>query len=482
MKEPTRVLIAAPAGYVGRQLLARFGREPDVHVRVLVADARRIQQDLHPETEVVEGNLLAPALLLEAARGIDVAYYPVRVAVLNQEFEPRLRDFARKFRDACIEAGVKRIVHVGSPTAATRSTRLLSAAQETMEILGAYPERIQLVSLCPGLLVGPGSVSYELLTGLVRIPPVLFLPSWTRAEVRPLALRDMVEYLVHAASLDTTDPLALEVGAARVSVSDLLGLLMRITHRSRVAIRVPFTVPRLSAAVLTAATPFSYPMSLELVRSLDALQQGPQGAGSDKARDYFPEISPLTCEQAIAEAVAETAADHVEGRWTDSLADVSYRSSESAMRQARYQDVRRQDFGDLPPSRVFRSLLALGGKAGWFSFDLLWRIRGLLDKLLGGFGTSLGRRASGELRTGDMLDVWRVVDVVENERLLLEAQMNVFGAAWLEFRLEENVLVQTAYYSPGGVVGVLYWYSMLPFHGFIFPDMVKGIVTRARED
>ena len=481
MKESTRVLIAAPAGYVGRQLLARFGREPEVHVRVLVADARRIKQDLHPETEVVEGSLLEPALLLEAAQGIDVAYYPVRVAALNREFEPRLRDFAWKFRDACIAAGVKRIVYVGSPTASTQRTRLLSTAKETMEILGAYPERIQLVSLCPGLLIGPGSVAYELLTGLVRTPPILLLPSWTRAEVRPLALRDMVEYLVRAASLDAADPLMLEVGAARVSVSDLLRLVMQITHRSRVAIRVPFTISRLSAAVLTAATPFSYPMSLELVRSLGAVRHGPQDAGTDRAEKYFPEIYPLTCEQAIAEAMAATDADNVAGRWTDSLADVSYRSSESAMRQARYQDVRRQDFGDLPPSSVFRSLLALGGRAGWFSFDVLWRIRGLLDKLLGGFGTSVGRRSSRDLRTGDMLDVWRVVDVVENERLLLEAQMNVFGAAWLEFRLEGNVLVQTAYYSPGGVVGVIYWYSMLPFHGFIFPDMARGIVVRARE-
>jgi uncharacterized protein YbjT (DUF2867 family) len=476
-----RVLIAAPAGYVGRQLLARFEREPDVQVRVLVADARRVKQDLHPKTEVVEGSPLEPAILLEAAQGIDVAYYPIRVAALNHEFEPQLRDFARKFRDACIEARVKRIVYVGSPTVSARPTRLLSTAQETTEILGAYPERIQLISLCPGLLIGPGSVSYELLAGLVRTPPVLFLPNWTRAEVRPLALRDMIEYLVHAASLDTTDPLVLEVGAARVSVSDLLKLVMQITHRSRAMIRVPFTIPRLSAAVLTAATPFSYPMSLELVRSLDATRHGPQDPGFDRANDYFPEISPLSCEQAIAQAIAETDADSVEGRWTDSLADVSYRSSESAMRQARYQDVRRQDFGDLPPSRVFRSLLALGGKAGWFSFDLLWRVRGFLDKLLGGFGTSVGRRSSRELRTGDMLDVWRVVDVVENERLLLEAQMNVFGAAWLEFRLEGNVLVQTAYYSPGGIVGVFYWYSMLPFHGFIFPDMVKGIVARARE-
>ncbi len=408
-----RVLIAAPAGYVGRQLLCRFEREPDVHVRVLVADVRRVRQDLHPETEVVEGSLLEPAILLEAAQGVDVAYYPIRVAALNHEFEPQLRDFARKFRDACIEAGVKRIVYVGSPTASARPTRLLSTAQETTEILGAYPERVQLISLCPGLLIGPGSVSYELLTGLVRTPPVLFLPDWTRAEVRPLALRDMIEYLVHAASLNTTDPLVLEVGAARVSVSDLLKLVMQITHRSRAMIRVPFTIPRLSAAVLTAATPFSYPMSLELVRSLGAARHGSQDVGSDRAKDYFPEISPLSCEQAIAQAIAETDANSVEGRWTDSFADVSYRSSESAMRQARYQDVRRQDFGDLPPSRVFRSLLALGGKAGWFSFDLLWRIRGFLDKLLGGFGTSVGRRSSRELRTGDMLDVWRVVDVVD---------------------------------------------------------------------
>jgi hypothetical protein len=125
-------------------------------------------------------------------------------------------------------------------------------------------------------------------------------------------------------------------------------------------------------------------------------------------------------------------------------------------------------------------MLAVGGDRGWFRFDVLWRIRGMLDTMLGGFGTSVGRRSSSALRIGDLLDVWRVVDLVDNERLLLQATMYAWGDAWLEFRIEANVLIQTAYFQPDSALGYLYWYAMLPFHGFIFPDMARSLVDRAR--
>jgi hypothetical protein len=191
-------------------------------------------------------------------------------------------------------------------------------------------------------------------------------------------------------------------------------------------------------------------------------------------------VSPVTCEEAMEKAFAATDADDVESRWTDSLAGIPYRTSETEMRRARYRDVRQQDYGDMPRDQVFRSVLSLGGEKGWFAFDILWRMRGFMDKLLGGFGTSLGRRSPTELRIGDMLDVWRVVDLIENERLLLEAQMEVFGKAWLEFNLQGTTLIQTAYYEPHGALGTLYWYAMLPFHSFIFPNMAESIIRRAQ--
>jgi nucleoside-diphosphate-sugar epimerase len=476
------VLIVAPAGYVGRKLLARLEQEASAQVRVLVGDARRIQQDLGSSTTVVEGDLLDLAVLSEAVEGIEIAYYPIRFAALDRGVDEQIREFARRFRDACIEAGVKRIIHLGTPAGWGRASRLQVVAQNVTEILTAYPNSIQTICLSPGIIIGPGSAFYEMVMALVRQLPVLFLPRWTQAEVRPLALSDAVEYLVHAASLAVTGSLTIEIGAPRIRVADLLRAAARITGRSRMMIPLPVTMTRFSAVCLTFATPFSYPVSLELVRTLNAVRQWPPESSLDRADRALAEISPLSCEEALVKALAATDAHEVEGRWTDSLAGISYRASESAMLNARYRDMRQEEFGDTPPSKVFLSVLSLGGEAGWFRFDILWRIRGLVDKALGGFGTSLGRRSTTDLRTGDMLDVWRVVDLVENERVLLEAQMNVFGTAWLEFRLHGTKLIQTAYYEPSGFLGFIYWYAMLPFHGFIFPDMVRSLVRRAQHD
>jgi uncharacterized protein YbjT (DUF2867 family) len=475
------VLIGAPAGYVGRQLLLRFEREMGVALRVLIDDARRIAGDLGARTEVVEGNLLEPAVLRDAVRSIDVAYYPLRLASPDRDFASRNREFAHRFRDACIEAGVKRIVHLGTPAVRAKPSRLQTIFLEAAEILGARPDRIQLLCLSPGVIIGPGSAVYEMVMNLVRKAPLLFVPRWARAEVRPVALSDMVEYLARAASLEVTGNLSIDIGRPGIRVGDLLALAMRVTGRSRTTIPLPVSLPRLSALLVTLATPFSYRVSLELVRYLRAAPGTLPGPSPPDATRYFPEVTPLTCEQAMTMALAATDADEVESRWTDSIVGISYRPSEGEMRAARYQVVEQQDFGNLSASKVYRSVLSVGGEAGWFSFDILWRIRGFLDKLLGGFGTSLGRRSATELRTGDMLDVWRVVDLVENERVLLEAQMEVFGKAWLEFRLRGTTLSQTAYYDPAGPAGRLYWYAMLPFHRFIFPDMIRSIIDRAAE-
>ncbi len=473
------VLIAAPTGYVGRELLLRFEREGGMRLRVLTPDARRIPLTLRPSTEVVEADPFDPTTLERSLREIDVAYYPIRIASLERGFEARLAEFARMFRDACIRAGVKRIVVIGAPTVDGDTSPIQSILPESGEVLGACPDRIQTVRLLPDVIIGPGSIAYEMVMSPVGKLPILFLPRWTRAVVRPIALSDVVEYLVLAAALQAEGNALIEIGGEPIRLDDLFRLAARVRGVSRVMIPVPLTAPRLSAFLLMLATPFSYPLSLTIVRFLDAVRSGPPSFRSGDAERCFPRVTPLSCEEAVRKALAATDSDEVESRWTDSLAGISYRSSETDLDRARYRAVRRRDFGGIPPSDVFRSVVSLGGEEGWFTFDMLWRVRGLMDKLLGGFGTSLGRRSASTLRVGDMLDVWRVVDLVENERLLLKAQMKVFGEAWLEFRIRGTTLVQTAYYHPDGAPGRLYWLAMLPFHAFIFPDMARNIVRRA---
>lgn len=484
-EQPVNVLIAGPTSYVGRRLLLRLQQENRIGLRVLTRDARRIRQDLRPQTEVVEGDPYDRTVLRQAVRGIDVAYYPIQFVSLERGFAVRSREFAHNFRDSCIEAGVNRIIHLGLPGAqafhdSSSRTQPIILLLDNSEILNACPERIQTISLYPGIIIGPGSVFYEMTIHLVKKLPVLFLPRWTQTEVKVLALSDVVEYLVQAASLQVQGNLTIEIGTEQKRAVDLFKLATRIMRRSKVMIPIPVTVPRLSAFLLTFATPFSYPVSFTIVQLLHPARSRQGYAPPDRAMRYFPDVSPVTCEEAMEKAFAATDADDVESRWTDSLAGIPFRTSETEMRRARYRDVRRQDYGDMSRDQIFRSVLSLGGERGWFAFDILWRMRGFLDKLLGGFGTSLGRRSHTELRIGDMLDVWRVVDLIENERLLLEAQMEVFGKAWLEFNLQGTTLVQTAYYEPHSALGTLYWYLMLPFHAFIFPNMAESIIRRAQ--
>jgi hypothetical protein len=172
----------------------------------------------------------------------------------------------------------------------------------------------------------------------------------------------------------------------------------------------------------------------------------------------------------------------VYSRWTDSLAGISYEGNNQDLARSVFHDIKIREFGKISPVKIFHEVKSIGGRQGWFSFDILWQIRGLMDKFAGGFGTSVGRRVETDLRVGDLLDVWKVVDIQENRRLLLEAQMKVFGKAWLEFRIEGNTLTQTAYHYPKGLMGRLYWYSMLPFHAFIFKDMIESIVRRADKE
>jgi len=200
---------------------------------------------------------------------------------------------------------------------------------------------------------------------------------------------------------------------------------------------------------------------------------------SETAKSLFPEVSPAPFHVAVARAIEAIEDEEVISRWTDSIGTVSRSNPDEEISRSMFRDTRQESFGEIPPQKIFRAVKSIGGDHGWFRFDLLWRIRGVMDKLAGGFGDSVGRRTESNLRVGDILDVWRVIDLRENRRLLLEAHMKVAGKAWLEFRIEGDTLVQTAYHYPKGLLGRLYWYSMLPFHAFIFPDMIRSIIRQA---
>lgn len=473
------VLVAGAKGYVGRRLAARLLEEADVRLRLLVADARTIKGLGGERAEIFEGDIRDRHSLARAVHGCDVVYFPIRYIITGGTLAGEAPDIARQFRDVCIEEKVGRIVYAGSIEAQETGSVPAPDADAIGEILSGRPDRIRTIRLRTGAILGSGSATFEILRNLVQKFPLLLLPRWSEASIDFLAVSDLVEYLVRSRTLSVPGNAMIPIGSGRMRFREMVSRTADVMGLRRAIVPVPFTVPRFSSFLLMLATPLSWGLAsycLRLLRSPDG-----EESEEDLGKKLFPGISPLPFEEAIKRSLEDLENEHVISRWSDSLAGISFQSSEEDLARAVFRDRKEMKIGDLPPRKIFRAVESIGGKRGWFTFDLLWQIRGLLDKLAGGYGKSMGRRLESDLRVGDMLDVWKVVDIREDERLLLEAQMKVFGKAWLEFRMDRDVLVQTAYHYPKGLLGRLYWYSMLPFHIFIFKDMIRTILSRARE-
>ncbi len=475
------VLVAWPGSFIGRRLTRDLLGYADVRVRVLVKDSRWAGALAHDAAEVAEADVLDDIALKRAAMGIDVAYFPLRYLGTDIEFGDFSRAFASRFRDACIEAGVKRIIYLGTLRVMATGNEGISSMEDVGKILSAYPEKIETVWLRAGFIIGSGSMLFEVLRNLVQKSPVLIVPRWMEKKVGFIGIADLLKYLVRAKDVEVQGTFVADIGLQAMSIREMLLATSRVMGLRRFFIPVPVEALWLSSLVLMLTSPFSFALSSLFIRILQKAEHTPNHVLQEKARQYFQEISPTPFETAIEKAIDESSREQVLSRWTDSLADISSPAKdEHELGKSLFRDIKTKSFGDIPNHKMFLAVTSIGGRRGWFSFDILWRIRGLLDKLSGGLGASVGRRVESELRVGDLLDVWKVVDIQEDRRLLLEAHMKVFGRAWLEFRIEGNTLVQTAYHYPRGIMGRLYWYSMLPFHIFIFRDMIESIIQRAR--
>jgi len=474
-----RVLLPGPTSYLARRLMFKLLDRPEVRLRVLIMDRTRLGDAAEAIPEIVEGDPMDAEVLQRATEGIDVAFYPLRFVGADAEFEERRRVFPGVFRDACIQAGVQRIIFLGPYRRQATGSEPLKAMVDIGGGLSARPDRIRIVWFRAGLILGSGSLLFEALTNLAQKMPVLPTPRWMEPEFTVIGLRDVLEYLILAIHVPLDRSVEVEIGLEPRSFRDMLSETARVMGLRRVFLPLPIVAKRLSPVVLMLLTPFSARLAAMFLQILDTVAKTSGAMSAEKARSLFPEVSPAPFHVAVARAIEAIEDREVISRWTDSIGTVSRSNTDEEISHSVFRDIRRESFGEIPPQKIFRAVKSIGGEQGWFRFDLLWRIRGLMDKLAGGFGHSLGRRTESNLRVGDILDVWRVIDLRENRRLLLEAHMKVAGKAWLEFRIEGDTLVQTAYHYPKGLLGRLYWYSMLPFHAFIFPDMIRSIIRQA---
>ena len=473
------VLLPGPTSYLGRRLLLRLLGCPEIRLRVLVMDRRGLGDLAAKVRDIVEGNPTDPEVLSRAAEGIDVAFCPVRFVSADPAFEARSRVFPARYRDACIAAGVRRIIYLGPSGRAVAGNASLAAMFDAGEALSAHPDRIQTIWFRAGFILGSGSLLFEALRNLVQKLPVLPTPRWMESKVTLIGMRDLLDYLVRAIHVPLDRSVEVEVGLGPRSFRAMLAETASAMGLRRIFLPLPLRARRLSPVVLMLLTPFSTRLASLFIEMVESLGEAAEGMSTETARRLFPEIEPASFQVAMGRVIQAIEHEQVVSRWTDSMGTLPDANVDQEMSRSVFRDIRRQRFGDTPPERIFHAVTSIGGKRGWFSFDLLWRIRGLMDKLAGGFGGSVGRRTESDLRVGDVLDVWRVIDLQPNRRLLLAAHMHTFGKAWLEFRIEGDTLIQTAYHYPKGLLGRLYWYSMLPFHAFIFPDMIRNIIREA---
>jgi uncharacterized protein YbjT (DUF2867 family) len=473
---PKKILITGATGYIGRRLKIRLLENPALALRLLVRNRNKVNPKLRPQVEIVEGDTFHKQALARAVAGIDTAYYLIHSMGAVADFERLDRVSAENFRDACIAAGVKRIVYLGGLGVKETASKHLLSRIETGEILSARPEAIQTIWLRAGVIIGSGSASFEIIRHLVQKLPVMVTPRWVTTQTQPIAVADVLSYLTSCHDLVYQGNLVVDIGCGRMKFGDMLMQTAQAMKLKRFIVPVPVLTPRLSAYWLLLFTPVPFKVAAALIEGLksETVMQ------NDHAARYFPHIRPLPYRDAVLQAIRDIEDNQVISRWCDSgggaTCDINDQEDIAA---AILRDRRIYDFGDIAGEKIYAAVCSIGGDTGWFTYNFLWRLRGFIDKIFGGYGLNRGRRDPADLRVGDAVDFWKVVDMKPNKRLLLLAQMKLPGKAWLEFDIQGHTLIQTAHFYPRGIWGRLYWYSVLPLHFLVFRDLIKKIVSKA---
>ena len=474
----SQVLVTGASGYVGGRLVPELLAAGHT-VRCLVRDPRKLDAAAwRHDVEVVRADIAGD--LAEAMAGIDVAVFLVHSIGDGPDWVARERSIAENFRRAAEAAAVHRIVYLGGLGAddAELSDHLRSR-HDVGEVLAAGP--VETVELRAAVVIGSGSASFEMLRYLTEVLPVMVTPKWVHTECQPIAVRDVLRYLVGA--IEHPEPLAgvVEIGGPDVvSYAEMMALYASEAGlATRRLVPVPVLSPRLSSLWIGLVTPVPARLARPLVDSLVTTVV----VTDDRAVRLFPfERMPLA--EAIHLAIGRTAVGDVPTHFDDASSPVWDAASTDPdwTGGTELTDVRTVEV-DADPHRTWRAVCRVGGARGWYSGAWLWRIRGLMDRVVGGPGMRKVRRDPERLRVGDPLDFWRVEDVRRDERVVLHAEMRLPGEAWLEWDLTPTAggtrLVQTARYRPRGLWGRAYWYAVAPFHRLIFPGLLRGIAGDA---
>lgn len=474
-----KILVTGASGYIGGRLVPELLAR-GYKIRIMVRGEKEEYSELWPDAEVVVADALNLESLNEALKDIDTAYYLIHSLRLGpKKFESVDLEVARNFRKAAEERNIKRIIYMGGlgDVRSSLSSHLRSRIEVANELnRGKVPVTI----LRASIIVGSGSASYEIIKNLVKKLRIFLIPDWAKNRCQPIAIRDVIKYLVAVLETPLTIGKSFDIGGRDILTYEMMfKVLADVLKKKIICIPVPFSNIWFYAYMASLLTPVPDAITQCLMEGLknEVICQ------DNTIRTLIP-FESLTYKEAIIRAMSREEQDDVHTRWSDAYP----LAHELALKFHELKNGPAYTTGySLETSKtsvaLFKSICKIGGKEGWFHNNWLWRLRGIIDRILLGVGTSRGRKSYSILKVNDVIDFWRVEDMKINKRLLLRAEMKLPGKAWLEFNIrEENnkkKLNVTAYYDTTSVFGKIYWYVCLPFHSLIFHDLIKEIERRS---
>lgn len=475
-----KILLTGATGYVGGRLLKMLeGINADV--RCFARIPSHLENRGKSTSEIVQGDVLDEESLKKALKNVHTAYYLVHSLGSNEDFNILDRKGAENFGRIASECDVKRIIYLGG--LANDSMELsphLKSRIEVGNVLRETAKRVNVIEFRASIVLGSGSLSFEMIRALSERLPFMITPKWVWTPAQPIAITDLLQYLLQAIDLPVTENKIFEIGGADVVT---YGALMKEYSRQRglhrLMISVPVLSPRLSSLWLALVTPLYARVGRKLVDSACF----PTVVRNTSARDYF-KIEPLTCSDAIAAALRNEDQEFAETRWSDAISSSAALQSWAGIRFGNREVDSKIITVEASAESAFTPIRRIGGDTGWYYGNFLWRLRGFLDMLIGGVGFRRKRRNPDDIRVGDVIDFWRVEAYIPNQLLRLRAEMKLPGRAWLQFEVKgnekESTIRQTAIFDPVGLGGLLYWYGLYPLHHLIFNGMLQEIAAKAR--
>ena len=477
------ILLTGANGYIGKRLLPVLINEGhQVYACVRDKKTLHLSQEHQEKLEIIEVDFLKEKHLKRIPENIDVAYFLIHaLASSGSEFSEMEKKIARNFNAAISNSKAKQVIYLGGISNDDDLSDHLKSRQHTEVIL--QESSIPLTVLRAAIIIGSGGASFEIIRDLVEKLPFMIAPKWLNTKCQPIGIRNVIEYLVGSLANEQTYNKTFDIGGPEIlTYKQMLLQFAEVRGMKRYIQTVPVMSPRISSYWLYFVTSTSYRIAVNLVESM----KNEVVVHHDGIKDII-KTNLLTYKENVSLAFKRIEQNYVVSSWVDSELPKNQEKSLShyikVPTNATFTDLRKVEVKPGDIEKVLQNIWAIGGDRGWYYGNWLWRIRGYLDKLVGGVGLRRGRRSPTHIYAGDSLDFWRVLLADEKERrLLLYAEMKLPGDAWLEFKIEKEengtyFLVQIATFRPKGIWGRLYWYSVLPFHGFIFKNMAKNLVN-----